>query len=89
MTTTLILTVTVVTVTITITITLRKGFYEILSNPRRTFVTPPGTGFLPRETAQHHQKHIVQLVRHALRDAGVKTSEVNVEMYTTTTLLVE
>jgi N6-L-threonylcarbamoyladenine synthase len=22
--------------------------YEILSNPRKTFITPPGQGFLPR-----------------------------------------
>ncbi|CAM9681709.1 unnamed protein product [Chrysoparadoxa australica] len=33
-----------------------KGRYETLSNPRKTFITPPGTGFLPRETAQHHQE---------------------------------
>ncbi len=63
----------------------RKGFYEILSNPRSTFVTPPGTGFLPRETAQHHQNHIVRLVRCALRDAGIKTSEV--QKYIQKTLL--
>lgn len=30
--------------------------YSILSNPRKTYVTPPGVGFLPRETALHHQK---------------------------------
>ena len=24
---------------------------NIYSNPRKTFVTPPGTGFLPKETA--------------------------------------
>jgi N6-L-threonylcarbamoyladenine synthase len=29
--------------------------YEILTNPRKTFITPPGEGFLPRETAYHHQ----------------------------------
>lgn len=23
----------------------------ILSNPRRTYITPPGTGFVPKETA--------------------------------------
>ena len=28
---------------------------HILSNPRKTFVTPPGTGFLPKETADHHR----------------------------------
>ncbi|KAJ9549871.1 hypothetical protein OSB04_022414 [Centaurea solstitialis] len=26
----------------------------ILSNPRHTYITPPGHGFLPRETAHHH-----------------------------------
>lgn len=24
---------------------------EILANPRKTFITPPGTGFIPKETA--------------------------------------
>ena len=28
---------------------------EILSNPRKTFITPPGTGFLPKETGEHHR----------------------------------
>jgi N6-L-threonylcarbamoyladenine synthase len=32
------------------------GKYSILSNPRKTYITPPGQGFLPRETALHHQK---------------------------------
>jgi N6-L-threonylcarbamoyladenine synthase len=32
------------------------GKYSILSNPRKTYVTPPGHGFLPRETAYHHQR---------------------------------
>ncbi len=27
---------------------------NILANPRKTFITPPGTGFIPRETAVHH-----------------------------------
>ncbi len=34
--------------------------YKILSNPRKTYITPPGTGFLPRETAWHHQKVRIQ-----------------------------
>lgn len=25
-----------------------EGNYETLSNPRKTFITPPGQGFLPR-----------------------------------------
>jgi N6-L-threonylcarbamoyladenine synthase len=36
---------------------------NILSNPRKTFVTPPGTGFLPRETADHHAKQIIPLIK--------------------------
>ena len=27
---------------------------EILANPWETFITPPGTGFIPKETAEHH-----------------------------------
>jgi N6-L-threonylcarbamoyladenine synthase len=43
--------------------------YQILSNPRKTFVAPTGLGFLPKETAWHHQAHVVALVRAALREA--------------------
>ena len=43
--------------------------YHILANPRKTFIAPTGQGFLPRETAWHHQAHIVALVRSALREA--------------------
>lgn len=28
---------------------------DILANPRFTFITPPGTGFMPKETAEHHR----------------------------------
>lgn len=43
--------------------------YEILANPRKTFIAPTGMGFLPKETAWHHQAHIVALVRTALAEA--------------------
>lgn len=43
---------------------------RILANPRHTFITPPGTGFLPRETALHHQAWALSLVRQALAEAG-------------------
>lgn len=33
----------------------------ILSNCRRTYVTPPGEGFLPRETAQHHKTKVLEV----------------------------
>lgn len=46
-----------------------EGSYQILSNPRKTFVAPAGHGFLPRQTAWHHQAHIVALIRSALNEA--------------------
>ena len=58
------------------------GTYRILSNPRKTYTTRPGQGFLPRETAWHHQKHISLLVREALRDAALTPGDVDVIAYT-------
>lgn len=58
------------------------GETEILANPRKTYITPPGQGFLPRETAWHHQNHVVGVVRAALTEAGVKPSELDCVCYT-------
>eukprot|EP01031_Cornospumella_fuschlensis_P031652 gene31652-38253_t len=56
--------------------------YDILSNPRKTYITPAGQGFLPRETAWHHQRHIVALVRLALTEAGVSPAQISCICYT-------
>lgn len=40
---------------------------KILSNVRRTYITPPGSGFKPKETAEHHRTHILSLVHQALK----------------------
>lgn len=48
-----------------------RGDGEILSNVRETFVSPPGTGFLPKETAEHHRNHILGLTQKALAEANV------------------
>ncbi|KAK9809867.1 hypothetical protein WJX72_000655 [[Myrmecia] bisecta] len=47
----------------------------ILANPRHTYITPPGQGFLPRQTAIHHQEHILDLVQQAIKEAGIAPSE--------------
>lgn len=60
----------------------RNGEYEILSNPRKTYITPAGQGFLPRETAWHHQQHVVALVRSALLEAKVNTKDIDCICFT-------
>jgi N6-L-threonylcarbamoyladenine synthase len=47
----------------------KPATYHILSNPRKTYIAPTGEGFLPKQTAVHHQNHIVALVRAALMEA--------------------
>lgn len=46
-----------------------RGDGEILSNVRVTYVSPPGFGFLPKETAKHHRDHIIDLTKKALSEA--------------------
>jgi len=45
---------------------------DILANPRYTFITPPGTGFMPKETAEHHRSKILGLISEALEEANLK-----------------
>ncbi|KAK7848235.1 putative trna n6-adenosine threonylcarbamoyltransferase [Quercus suber] len=54
----------------------------ILSNPRHTYITPPGQGFLPRETAQHHLQHILPLIKSALKTAQITPDEIDCLCYT-------
>ncbi|CAI0459254.1 unnamed protein product [Linum tenue] len=54
----------------------------ILSNPRHTYITPPGHGFLPRETAHHHLQHVIPLVQSALEAAQVTPDEIDCLCYT-------
>eukprot|EP01018_Ginkgo_biloba_P001030 Gb_37372 [translate_table: standard] len=55
---------------------------RILSNPRHTYITPPGHGFLPRETAIHHLHHILPLVHSALKEANLKPQQIDCLCYT-------
>eukprot|EP00164_Ancoracysta_twista_P016771 GFYU01028302.1.p1 GENE.GFYU01028302.1~~GFYU01028302.1.p1 ORF type:complete len:342 (-),score=79.98 GFYU01028302.1:82-1107(-) len=55
---------------------------HILSNPRDTYITPPGQGFLPRETAAHHRDCILEITRQALEEAKVAPDEIDCICYT-------
>ncbi|ELR10412.1 putative tRNA threonylcarbamoyladenosine biosynthesis protein kae1 [Pseudogymnoascus destructans] len=55
---------------------------QILSNLRHTYVSPPGTGFLPKDTALHHRSHVVSLVKRALAESGLKPADIDCICYT-------
>ncbi|CAG5926890.1 unnamed protein product [Menidia menidia] len=71
---------------------IRDG--EVLSNPRRTFITPPGQGkshwtsptqkscFMPSETARHHRSVILTVLKEALEQAGLKPTDIDCVAYT-------
>lgn len=54
----------------------------ILTNQRRTYITPVGTGFLPRATADHHCREIVALIQAALEEAKLTLRQIHVICYT-------
>ncbi|XP_039965796.1 probable tRNA N6-adenosine threonylcarbamoyltransferase [Bactrocera tryoni] len=59
---------------------IRDG--EVLANVRRTYVTPPGEGFLPKETAAHHRDFIHQLIKQALKESQLQPKDLDVICYT-------
>jgi len=58
------------------------GEFHVLCNPRKTYIPPAGQGFLPRDTAVHHQNHVVALVKEALREAGLKPEQIDCICFT-------
>lgn len=59
---------------------VRNG--EVLANPRRTYITPPGEGFKPADTARHHNSVILELIEEALKEAKVQHNEIDIVSYT-------
>ncbi|KXN66965.1 putative tRNA threonylcarbamoyladenosine biosynthesis protein [Conidiobolus coronatus NRRL 28638] len=55
---------------------------EVLSNLRHTYITPPGSGFLPKDTAQHHRDHIIELIQKSLKEANLNYKELSCISYT-------
>jgi len=54
----------------------------VLSNPRHTYITPPGHGFLPRDTAIHHQQHALDILQQALDEANIKPQDIDCVCFT-------
>ncbi|KAI1169273.1 glycoprotein endopeptidase kae1 [Nemania serpens] len=61
---------------------LATGRSSILANIRHTFVSPPGTGFLPKDTAKHHRSFFARVARSALRAARVSPAQLCCICYT-------
>ncbi|EDK31278.1 O-sialoglycoprotein endopeptidase (macronuclear) [Tetrahymena thermophila SB210] len=59
-----------------------KSDGTILANPKTTFITPPGTGFLPNETAVHHRSKILDIVDQALKEANLTFKDIGLICYT-------
>nr|A1CM94.2 RecName: Full=tRNA N6-adenosine threonylcarbamoyltransferase; AltName: Full=N6-L-threonylcarbamoyladenine synthase; Short=t(6)A synthase; AltName: Full=t(6)A37 threonylcarbamoyladenosine biosynthesis protein kae1; AltName: Full=tRNA threonylcarbamoyladenosine biosynthesis protein kae1 [Aspergillus clavatus NRRL 1] len=55
---------------------------QVLANIRHTYVSPPGEGFLPKDTARHHRAWVVKLVKRALREARVSVDDVDCICFT-------
>jgi N6-L-threonylcarbamoyladenine synthase len=58
------------------------GTVAILANERVTYITPPGQGFLPKDTAAHHRAHILDLTKKALKNAKLRPDQLDCICYT-------
>jgi N6-L-threonylcarbamoyladenine synthase len=47
----------------------------IYANPRTTYITPPGSGFMPKETAEHHRQQVLSILQMALEEAKMSLEE--------------
>ncbi|KAB8416343.1 hypothetical protein FH972_024863 [Carpinus fangiana] len=54
----------------------------VLANLRHTYVSPAGTGFLPKDTALHHRRWVVRLVKRALLQSRLAPADVDCVCYT-------
>jgi N6-L-threonylcarbamoyladenine synthase len=58
------------------------GSSTVLSNIRHTYITPPGEGFQPKDTALHHRKWAMSVIRDAIKTAGVQIAELDCICFT-------
>lgn len=56
----------------------------VLANVRHTYVTPPGEGFQPKDTAKHHRQHILSVLQQALQVYTCNCTARNITVHTHT-----
>ncbi|KIK71121.1 hypothetical protein GYMLUDRAFT_235489 [Collybiopsis luxurians FD-317 M1] len=60
----------------------KDGSAIVLSNIRHTYITPPGEGFQPRDTALHHREWALKVINDSLEKAGVSMHEIDCICFT-------
>ncbi|KAJ2928834.1 hypothetical protein H1R20_g8268, partial [Candolleomyces eurysporus] len=60
----------------------RDGSSAVLSNIRHTYITPPGEGFQPRDTALHHREWALKVINECLAKAGISMHDLDCICYT-------
>ena len=60
----------------------QDGSVRILSNIRHTYITPPGEGFQPGDTARHHKDWIMRVVGEAVKQSGMTIEQMDCICYT-------
>ncbi|OCH96553.1 peptidase M22 glycoprotease [Obba rivulosa] len=58
------------------------GSTVVMSNVRHTYITPPGEGFLPRDTAQHHRDWALSVINDALSKAQISLHDIDCICFT-------
>jgi len=58
------------------------GEVKILANIRDTYNAPPGEGFLPRDTAEHHRRVVLDVTKKAMKTANVTSKDIDIIAYT-------
>ena len=58
------------------------GSSSVLSNVRHTYITRPGEGFLPRDTAVHHRQWALKVIQDAITRSGISMHDLDCICYT-------
>lgn len=61
---------------------LQNAYVRVLANARHTYITPPGSGFQPSDTARHHRAHALPVLHQALREANLSLNQIDVVCFT-------
>ncbi|KAG7099332.1 putative tRNA threonylcarbamoyladenosine biosynthesis protein kae1 [Marasmius oreades] len=58
------------------------GSSSVLSNVRHTYITPPGEGFQPKDTATHHREWAMKVIEDCLDQADVSMHDLDCICFT-------